>query len=530
MPRSPFSVFAVLYTVALVLELGDNWTDPWFTGCFVAAAAVAVVTGMTRLKFLTLLIGSTAYFLLFRFPEVANHVNLMLCLNVAMIAVLGTSLVRRRGTGTDAETDTENDYAAIGPILRIGLILVYVLAGFHKLNTDYLDPEASCATSILGSVIGTMGMPVLGVPIVIPVALCAALFGYRLARRGRFARAGNSWFTATVVGLGIAGIAAVAVVLLSWRLGPVGAVISAFAAVTVIGWELVGGLLLTVPRLQAAIVAISLAMHATLALVGFVDFGALAVALLFSFVPPAYLRVLIDGGAVEIGRRTGHRVGLYAGFGFGIALLCGIDALLRRLPEIAVVSGLLFNLAVLILIWPVLAAVCGPAPRPVWGGVRILERRTPAPLYLVPVLLVLLGMTSYLGLRTAGNFSMFSNLRTEAGASNHLLLSGNPLKLWDYQDDVVWILDIDDRHGRIIHHYDEPPQGHALPVVEFRKWIHDWTRAGHRVPMTYGYRGEVHTTADIVTDPRWRTEERTPAMVLQDFRIIQPGQPNWCRW
>ncbi|CAJ1582955.1 hypothetical protein [[Mycobacterium] wendilense] len=512
----------MLYTVALVLELGDNWTDSWFTACFVAASALAVGTGMNRGKLLTLVVAFTAYFVVFRFPEVANHVNLMLCLNIGIIAVLTVSVVRGR--------DPEDDFAALAPLLRIGLILVYALAGFHKLNTDYLQPESSCATSILGSVIGTLGMRVLGVPVVIPVAAVAAVIGYRLARRGRFARPGHRGFTAAVMGLAIAGLGAVAVVLLSWRLGPVGAAISVVAAVAVVAWELIGGLLLTVPRLQAGILAISLAMHATLALVGFVDFGALAVALLFSFVPPAYLRVLIDGGAVRLGARSVHRVTAYAAVGFGIALLSGIDAHVQRVPETTFVTGLLFNLAVLIVVWPILAAVFDPAPRPDWGGVRILDRRTPALLYAVPALIALLGMTSYLGLRTAGNFSMFSNLRTEGETSNHLLLSGNPLKLWDYQDDVVWIVDIDDRYGQIIHHYDESPRGHALPVVEFRKWIHDWTEAGYRVPLTYEYRGELRATADIVTDPAWRTERRTPAMVLQDFRIIQPGQPNWCRW
>lgn len=56
-------------------------------------------------------------------------------------------------------------------------------------------------------------------------------------------------------------------------------------AVIVIAWELLGGVLLAVPRAQAAVLAFSWTMHATLALIGFVDFGALALALLLTFVP-----------------------------------------------------------------------------------------------------------------------------------------------------------------------------------------------------------------------------------------------------
>lgn len=515
---SPFSVFALLYTVAIVLELGEQWHDPWFTGGFTLAAVAAVATGMDRLKLLALLVASTGYLLLFRFPDVANHVNLMLCLNLAMIALIGYSLMRRR----DAP---EQDYAALLPVLRLSLILVYVIAGFDKLNSDFLDPAASCAAGMLRSIVSAMQTRVLGVPLVIPVAVALAVLGYRLVRRGRFGTPGNLAFTVVVTGLAVTGLAAVLFVLVEPRLGGLAPAIGLIAAVSVICWELGGGVLLAIPWLQAGILAFSLTMHAALALIGFVDFGAMAVALLFTFVPASHLSLLITGGS-----RVAPRLFGYAGIGVAIALLSGWSAHVHRIPELTLVTGLLFNAAVLIAIWPLLAAQFGSEPGPRWHGVAVLDKRTPAPLYLVPIVVALIGLTPYLGLRTAGNFSMFSNLRTEGDTSNHLLLGGNPVKLWGYQEDVVWILDIDDRYGRIIYHYDGSPRGYALPVVEFRKWIHQWGEAGYRVPMTYAYNGYRHTTEDIVTDPAWRTDSLDAAMFLMDFRYIQPGQPNYCRW
>lgn len=506
---NPFSVFTLLYTIAIAMELGEQWLDPWFTGGFVLAAAAAIVTGMTRMKFLGLLVASTAYFLVFRFPDVANHVNLMLCLNIAMILVMAHSLIRRR----DAPDD---DYATMLPVLRSGLILVYVIAGFDKLNSDFFEPAASCAAGILRSIVNAMGTRTLGVPLVVPVAVALAFLGYRLLRRGRFGRAGNLTFTVVVTGLAMAGTCAVLLVLLQTR--PVAAV-GLIAAVSVIGWELGGGLLLTVPRLQAGILAFSLTMHAALALIGFVDFGAMAVALLFTFVPTSHLRLL-----------NARRVHVYAGICGAVALLCGWSAHVHRIPELTLTTGLLFDAAVLIGIWPLLVSVFSPEPRPRWEGVHVFDRRMPALLYVFPLLLVVIGMTPYLGLRTAGNFSMFSNLRTEGETSNHLLLGSNPIKMWGYQEDVVWILDIDDRYGSIIYHYDGSPRGYALPVVEFRKWIHTWDAAGYRVPMTYAYNGYRYTTPDIVTDPTWRTDDLSPQMYLMDFRYIQPGEPNYCRW
>jgi hypothetical protein len=147
------------------------------------------------------------------------------------------------------------------------------------------------------------------------------------------------------------------------------------------------------------------------------------------------------------------------------------------------------------------------------------------------VFLFLFGMTSYLGLRTAGNFSMFSNLRTEGNLSNHLLLGNNPLKVWGYQEDTVRVIKIDNDSGEVIHHYDERLERRdKLPVIKFRKWIYEWTQAGYEVPLKFEYRGKIYSTKDIVKDPVWRTDERTWEMMLMDFRIIQTKGPNQCRW
>jgi hypothetical protein len=60
-------------------------------------------------------------------------------------------------------------------------------------------------------------------------------------------------------------------------------------------------------------------------------------------------------------------------------------------------------------------------------------------LAVVPLLVVLNGAAPYLGLHTTATWAMFSNLRTEAGRSNHLLISARA-QLFDYQRDVVQIV------------------------------------------------------------------------------------------
>jgi hypothetical protein len=510
-----FATFALLYMTALYLELAERWTYPVFTLVTLLLAALLVWTGITRVTFLVFLLVTTSHFLLVQFPDVANHVNVAIYCNVLMMAGIVFSLIRRGEYPTD-----DDGFELIRPLLQLSLILVYALAGFHKVNADFSDPAVSCVADLVGDLTRMVRSRVAGVPTRLVLLaglllLVHALLSARSARR----------ILSPAVRVGLMGGVLLAAVLLS-KLAPAippaatTATILAMA-VLVITWELIGGPLLSVPRVQAPVLAFSWTMHATLALIGFVDFGAFALALLFTFVPRPYRDLL--AGRLRVPRigRTVPRVHLY----FALCVLAGISAGLGR----RLIGGMLFNLAALVFIWPLVSAAVGPSPRPAWTGVPIRGRLTPRWMFVFPVLLLLHGLTSYLGLRTAGNFSMFSNLRTEGARSNHLLLGGNPLKLWGYQEDVVRFIRIDDRRARIGYQY-QPLEGSLLPVVEFRKLIYAWTRAGATIALTFEYRGTIHSTSDITRDPAWRTHARDWEMRLMDFRVIQPTGPNSCRW
>mgnify|MGYP003631247576 CR=1 FL=1 len=150
----------------------------------------------------------------------------------------------------------------------------------------------------------------------------------------------------------------------------------------------------------------------------------------------------------------------------------------------------------------------------------------------MPLCLLLFGLTSHLGLRTAGNLSMYSNLRTEAGQNNHLVLGRNQLKWANYQEDVVRILDIGEEAtiGRNLDRWGKL-EGNMLPVVEFRKLLFRWSERGDTVPMTVEYKGVVTESANIAQSPDWRVNSWDWEMQLMDFRIVQSdGGPNTCRW
>ena len=81
---------------------------------------------------------------------------------------------------------------------------------------------------------------------------------------------------------------------------------------------------------------------------------------------------------------------------------------------------------------PILTALLRGSRQWCWRGVSVFERRTPKFLYLLPLLLLFFGMTSYLGLRAAGNFSMFANLRTSGVTSSHIIFPTSGLRSTDH--------------------------------------------------------------------------------------------------
>src|SRR3712207_6733294 len=132
---SPFSMFALLYMTAYFVEVdpagheAQGMQGQIFALVSVLVVATIIFTGVTRVKFLVFLVLATAVLLIDRFPDVPNHVNIMIYCNVLMIVAMIYSFARSQGSATD------NDYyEMVRPALRASLILIYCLAGFHKLK------------------------------------------------------------------------------------------------------------------------------------------------------------------------------------------------------------------------------------------------------------------------------------------------------------------------------------------------------------------------------------------------------------
>jgi hypothetical protein len=150
----------------------------------------------------------------------------------------------------------------------------------------------------------------------------------------------------------------------------------------------------------------------------------------------------------------------------------------------------------------------------------------PRLLALFPLFVLLNGAAPYLGLKTENTFSMFSNLRTEAGYANHLILDGG-VRLVDYQDDLVYMESSSDEElSRLAK------TGYALPYFEFRSYVSRKVRAGtagsEPIRITY-VRGDRRVdVADAARERELAEPDRWLARKLLWFRPVFTGVSPPC--
>ncbi|KAL3911155.1 MAG: hypothetical protein SGILL_007396 [Bacillariaceae sp.] len=166
-----------------------------------------------------------------------------------------------------------------------------------------------------------------------------------------------------------------------------------------------------------------------------------------------------------------------------------------------------------------------------WEGIKMRKPKSLISIFAL-CFFAFFGMNQYLGLRTTGTLTMFSNLRTEGEKSNHLILRNNPLKIFGYQEDIVEVLTLDPRFegdARI-----EP--GWKYQVINFNREMMKEKRWEDQYPDLYAkvlYKGEIYETWDLNNDPAFdifRQPESWLSRKYLDFRDIQPYDRQDCEW
>jgi hypothetical protein len=272
-------------------------------------------------------------------------------------------------------------------VVARGLLAVMYFYGiFHKLNADFFDPRASCAVALY-------------IPLVDGFGMQDSLAGKYLA----------IWSTFVVE--------AIALVALYWR---------RYFAV---------GLLLAL--MFHFVIPISVYSW-------YMDFSSLVLALYILSVPREVSEKFYDRCAGLFRLLRGRFGALGQALPFGIVIggalaLVGVLAAFHRSVPVAASHA---YQSVWVLMWVVYGGitmvVLADAALSYQPSQTNPGTRHPRWLYAMPAILFIVCIAPYVGLRTEASIAMFSNLHTEAGISNHLLIR-QPLTLFPYQSEVAMI-------------------------------------------------------------------------------------------
>lgn len=144
--------------------------------------------------------------------------------------------------------------------------------------------------------------------------------------------------------------------------------------------------------------------------------------------------------------------------------------------------------------------------------------------YLIPIFILISIWTlkTYVGLGNMGNLTMFSNLVTEKSKSNHFLIDTKKTKVFDFEEDYVEIINLNNSNAR------ETFVGFRIPLVEFKYMIQNSAKKSNKpLPCTLRYKNKLLIIEDLK-----KSEFNTAKWWYKylSFRKIQIKGANECRW
>jgi hypothetical protein len=253
-------------------------------------------------------------------------------------------------------------------------------------------------------------------------------------------------------------------------------------------------LLLLVPRTRRIAVVAGICFHVLMAAAGYPRFSATGLALLVLFLPSL--------------PRPGPAFRAAA-----------VAALLAASMLVPAQRDALFVWATLGLCGGVLALCFVPAGDDREGAVSL---RPALPALLGPSLILFAGLTPYLGLGTDRALSMYSNLRTEGGRSNHFLIPAG-LQMASFQRDLVAVL------GSSAAPLARLAADRMLiPWAELRARLTEATISSGRVSLTYLRNGRRYEVGSAATDSALALPvSRLPRKFIR-FRAVEAEGPRRC--
>lgn len=454
------AVFAFSLAVGVLLHEIQRGKSPLGWHAFVLIAAVGVLLRPASVSRLLALLGASALELATDLPAPWNH-TLLLGI-VGGVTLVWAGAQRVRGRPVDSPTLLQQ----VAPLIRCSIVLVWFAAAVAKMNEGYLDTANSCAIWIAESLAG----------VVVPsVARGPVIYG-------------------------------------------------------TIAVELAVPILLLVPRVRPFGVGLAWLFHALASAAGHTAFSGLAWPLYLLFLPPTAVIGILDRAIAQFDRRAPRlaqtvrnatpRLSGIAPWAIGFGLVVLFFLAYQALPAPLFVQARRWIPTAVFAVWVsgwIAAALPVVRERGV-AGLRTTARLIPTS----PILWAALGLlfvnalSPYLGAKTMYSFTMYSNIRTEPGHWNHLVVP-EAVRILDWQDQQVAVFEGSDDLANDLEVTDDGPTEMPLQQLQVIAQRHP------NGSVVYELDGESRV-ADPVEDDPMLADPGVVERRLSGLRRQIPGQ------
>ena len=464
---SKSDLFIILYVSAYYLNESEQWINIISSSFSLIILILCLLLSKYRNILFLVFLFFSSYFIFDVYPKVSNHSTLILFVNIYLIF----SLLTKKLFKNEKLIISNNDFL----VLRWTLIIVYFFTGFHKLNYDFLFSENSCA----------------------------------------------NWFHTKIFFLFTDQI-----------IKPYPDIIYLISPFLVVILELTESIALMFKRTQLIALCSFLLFHFYLSLGGFVDFAAVCISLMIAFIPSkSFLKYQyvfsqkINLLSVKIDRLCFYVIALIF-----IGIIVYIERTFNILQTnnhgyIIIISGLLFIINIIYFSWFFIKKLYNEK-KFVWESENLFYN-VPIQVYPFIILLLYQGSQNYLGLSTAGTFSMFSNLKTEGGSSNHILLKNNPFEIFPFQKDLVYINEIIPPDNTINYNI----KNKILARVDFEGYLHYLKKLKiPKLDIVLEYNTKKYLVKNILYNSSWTPSTLELKHKFLYFRQIHLANDVQCVW
>ena len=460
-------LFIIFYNLAYFLNETERWDRPVLAICSIFFLLGSLFFKKYRSIIFFIFLIFTSSHILVDFPKSSNHLNLMLFINLFL---LFNFLKRYKFKINNIEIILE-DFVA----LRWSLIIVYFLTGFHKLNSDFLSPYSSCANWYHDKFI---------------------------------------WFLTGNV------------------FRPFPNFVYFLSPILVVFLEIIESIALLFKKTQLIALISFLLFHSYLSLGGFVDFAALAISIMVSFIPNKYINIINDLIQLKFLKWNFDRIQVTILLFIIIGFLYLIEYQYRILPTdnpnlIRFIQGFLFNILFIYILLPFII-LAFKYKIITWDIENNFTKNMRINLF--SLLIFLFGFQNYLGLSTAGTFSMFSNIQTEGGKSNHLILHNNPFEIFPYQKNLVHIIKFEPPYYDFTKKFSRLKEK-KIPKLVFSEFLIHLRNSGiEEFDAEIYYKGKYHILKNVHLDKKWAPHKIPIERYFMNFRPVNNQNLKQCMW